>query len=255
MDKRILDLAILLAVAFVPSLIYLVWIRGAERHGREPYGRLLRIFIFGAVISVAISVVLEFLLMALVDQNINRVYEILGRNPNFSNLILACVIAPLVEELAKGWGVFRSRKFISEIEDGIIFGAAAGLGFAATENLLYESNAYFSDGAGAFVTIAIIRSLSSALLHASASSVFGLGIARSVMQGRSSLLYYFGAVTMHSVFNLAASFGSLYEKDLGPAAYLIGLIAAFVIAIVGISMVRSKIRVLDSQGGGGVRAR
>jgi len=250
LDQMILDLIILLSVAFVPSLIYLVWIRNAERYGREPYGRLLRIFAFGAVVSVAIAVVFEILLMVLVDQNINRVYEILGQDPNLGNLILACIVAPLVEELAKGLGVFRARRFMSEIEDGIIFGAAAGLGFAATENLLYESNTYFADGTGAFITIAVIRSLSSALLHASASSVFGLGIARSTLQRRTWLLYYLGAVTMHGVFNLAASFGSIYEKDLGAAAYLVGLAAAFIIAIVGISMVRSKIRTLDSQGRG-----
>ncbi len=245
MDQRILDLAILLTVAFVPSLIYLVWIRSAERYGREPYGRLLRIFVYGAVISVAIAVVIEALLMVLVDQNINRVYEILGQNPNLSNLILACVVAPLVEEMAKGLGVFRARRFMSEIEDGIVFGAAAGLGFAATENLLYESNTYFADGTGAFITIAVIRSLSSALLHASASSVFGLGIARGALQGKGWFLYYLGAVTMHGLFNLAASFGSIYEGDIGPSAYLIGLAAAFAIAIVGILMVRSKIRTLD----------
>lgn len=253
MDQRIVDLIILLTVAFVPSLVYLVWIRSAERYGREPYGRLLRIFVFGAAISVAIAVIFEFLLMVLVDQSINRVYEIFGQDPNLSNLILACIVAPLVEEMAKGLGVFRARRFMSEIEDGIVFGAAAGLGFAATENLLYESNTYFTDGAGAFITIAVIRSLSSALLHASASSVFGLGIARSALQGRSWFLYYLGAVTMHGIFNLAASFGSIYEKDIGPAAYLIGLAAAFAIAIVGISMVRSKIRSLDSQSGGQAR--
>jgi RsiW-degrading membrane proteinase PrsW (M82 family) len=247
LDQRILDVIILLSVAFVPSLIYLVWIRSAERYGREPYGRLLRIFAYGAVVSVAIAVIFEIILMVLIDNNINRVYEIFGQDPNISNLILACIVAPLVEEMAKGLGVFRARRFMSEIEDGIIFGAAAGLGFAATENLLYESNAYFADGAGAFITIAVIRSLSSALLHASASSVFGLGIARSTFQRRSWLLYYLGAVTMHGVFNLAASFGSIYEKDMGPAAYLVGLLAAFIIAIAGISMVRSKIRSLDGQ--------
>jgi RsiW-degrading membrane proteinase PrsW (M82 family) len=255
LDQRIFDLIILLAVAFIPSLIYLVWIRNAERYGREPYGRLLRIFIFGAVISVAIAVIFEFLLMALVNQNMNRVYEVFGNDPNLSNLIIACIVAPLVEEMAKGLGVFRSRRFMSEIEDGIVFGAAAGLGFAATENLLYESSTYFTDGTGAFITIAVIRSLSSALLHASASSVFGLGISRSALQGRSWFLYYMGAVTMHGVFNLAASFGSIYEKDIGPAAYLIGLAAAFVIAIIGIFMVRSKIRSLDDQGSGRVRRR
>jgi hypothetical protein len=52
---------------------------------------------------------------------------------------------------------------------------------------------------------------------------------------------------MHGIFNLAASFGSLSESKLGPSAYLIGLVAAFAIAVVGISVVRAKIRYLDRQ--------
>lgn len=241
----ILEVAILLLAAFVPSLIYLVWVRNTERFGREPYGRLLRIFLFGAVFSVIIAVVLEVVLMVLLQMNIARVYDILGEHPSLGAVILAVVIAPFVEELAKALGVFRSRRFISDIEDGIVFGAAVGLGFAATENLLYESEAYFSDGAEAFVMTTVVRSLSSALLHASASSVAGLGVARSYRSGKSWLPYYFGAVFMHGAFNLAASLGLLYEESLGPSAYLIGLVAAFVIAIVGFAGVRAKIRTLE----------
>jgi RsiW-degrading membrane proteinase PrsW (M82 family) len=230
----------------VPSLIYLVWIRNTERYGREPYGRLLRIFILGATLSIVGAVVLEMILMILLSMNVERVYEILGENQSLESLILAVVIAPLVEELTKGMSVLRYRRLISDIEDGIIFGAAAGLGFAATENLLYESTAYFTDGAEAFIATAVVRSLCSALLHASASSVFGLGIARSTKQRKSMFPYYVGAVVMHGLFNYFASFGALYEEDMGPQSYLIGLVAAFVIAIGGILVVRAKIRELDT---------
>lgn len=250
MDQLILDVVILLAAAFVPSLIYLVWIRNTERFGREPYGRLLKIFLYGAILSVVIAVVLEFLLMDLLRMNFERVTDLLGHHPSLESLILAVVIAPLVEELTKSMGVLRYRRFISDIEDGLVFGAAAGLGFAATENLLYESSAYFSDGAQAFIATAVIRSLSSALLHASTTSVVGLGIARSARQGRSWAPYYLAAVIMHGGFNLAASFGALYEADLGSSGYLIGLGAALFIAIAGIFYVRAKIRTLDARNGG-----
>jgi len=242
---QVLNLAILGLVAVVPSLIYLIWIRNTERFAREPYGRLLRVFAFGASISVVIAILAEFVLILLLNQNIERVYQVLGKNPNLTSVILACVIAPLVEEAAKGMGVFRVRRFMAEIEDGIIYGAAAGLGFAATENAIYEYNAYISDGVEAFIATAVIRSLSSALLHASASSVFGLGIARSALQGRGWFPYYLGAAFMHGIFNLFASFGVLLEKQLGTAASLIGLLAAFMIAIISINAVRAKIRRLD----------
>jgi len=100
-----------------------------------------------------------------------------------------------------------------------------------------------SGGTNAFIETAVVRSLSSALLHASASAVVGLGIARSFQQGRSWLPYYFGGVLMHGAFNLFASFGEIYSSQAGAA--IIGLMAAFVIAIGGISVVRRKIRTLD----------
>jgi protease PrsW len=242
---QLLDLLILLLAAFVPSVIYLVWIRNTERFNREPYRRLISVFAIGATVSVGLAIFAEYFLMRLLDQNIERVYQVLGNNPNLGSLILACVIAPLVEEFAKALGVFRVRRFITEIEDGIVYGAAAGLGFAATENLLYEGSALSTYGVNVFIASVVVRSLSSALLHASASSIFGLGIARSSLQGKGWMLYYLGAVLMHSIFNLFASFGELYQGQLGESANLIGLTAAFVLAISGISIARSKIRHLD----------
>ncbi len=162
---QLLDVVILLLVAFVPSLIYLVWIRNTERFSREPWGRLVKVFAFGATISVLVAIVAELLLMSLYTSNIERVYELFGKNPNLGTLVLACVIAPLVEEFAKAMGVFRVGKRMTEIEDGIVYGAAAGLGFAATENLLYEFDALVTGGATAFLATAIVRIFSSALMR------------------------------------------------------------------------------------------
>lgn len=227
-------------------MLYLVWIRNTERYSREPYKRLLIIFLYGAVFSVSIALLVEIVLMILLSANVERVYEVLGDDPSVPALMLACVIAPFVEEAAKGLGILRARRAITELENGIIYGAAVGLGFAATENLIYENSALLEGGAQAFIATAIIRSISSALLHASASSVLGLGIARKVMRIGGWLPYYLGAVAMHSVFNFAASFGVLYEDDIGQIAYSVGLVAAIAIAFLGISTMRSKIRELDT---------
>lgn len=244
MSFSLLDAIIIFVAAFTPSVLYLVWIRNTERFAPEPYSRLLRIFAFGAVISILIAIVAELIASGLFNANIERFYRIFGQNPNLSTLALALVIAPFIEELSKSLGVFGLRRRMSDIEDGIIYGAAAGLGFAATENLLYESNAFLAGGTGAFVATATIRSISSALLHASASAVVGLGIARSFRQGKSWLPYYFLAVLMHGTFNFFASLGDIYS-NLGAEATLIGLMAAITMAVVAINLIRSKIRVLD----------
>ncbi len=247
MDDDILFWSALILVAFAPSLLYLVWIRNTEKHSREPYGTLIKVFAYGAVLSVIMAVLFELILIALFDQNIERVYQFLGENPSVPTLVVACVIAPVVEELTKALGVLRVKRrgMLMEIENGIVYGAAAGLGFAATENLLYESTAYLADGVEAWAATAVLRSLSSALLHATASSLVGLGIARSALQGKSWMPYYIGAVVMHGGFNFAASFGVVYYDTLGDSAYLIGLVAAFTMVIIGVGVMRGKIRQLD----------
>ncbi len=242
---QVVDLVILVIAAFLPSLLYVVWIRNTERFVREPYSRILRVFIFGAVVSIAIAIIIETAALSAIQSSLERAYQVLSQNPNLITLILAVIIAPIVEEGAKALGVFTVRNRMRDIEDGLIYGAVAGLGFAATENLLYESSAFITGGAGAFLATALVRTFSSALLHTSASAVVGLGIARAVWQKRSWLPYYFAGVIMHGSFNLAASFGSLYESSLGVAAGLIGFMAAFLIAILGITAVRAKIRALD----------
>lgn len=248
MEQWVIDVLILLAVAFVPSVIYLVWIRNTERFSREPYGRLIWIFAYGAILSVGLAIILELLLMLLYSQNIERVYSYFGENPNLTTLVLVCIIAPFVEELTKSVGVFKARRAMTELENGIVYGAAAGLGFAATENLMYEGTALLESGAEAFIATAVVRSLSSALLHASASSVFGLGIAKSRLNGSSWVPFYLLAVLMHGAFNFFASFGEIFYDQLGDTAYLIGLSAAFMIAIGGILTMRAKIRTLDKHG-------
>ena len=248
MEQWVVDVLILIAVAFVPSVLYLVWIRNTERFSREPYGRLIKVFAYGAILSVGLAILLELVLMGLYSQNLERVYYYFGENPNLTTLVLACIIAPFVEELTKSVGVFRARRMMSELENGIVYGAAAGLGFAATENLLYEGTALLESGTEAFIATAVVRSLSSALLHASASSVFGLGIAKSTMNHSSWIPYYLLAVLMHGAFNFFASFGEIFYDQLGDTAYLIGLSAAFVIAIGGITAARAKIRALDRRG-------
>lgn len=251
MDESIVFWSVLILVAFVPSVLYMIWIRNTEKHSREPYGLLLKVFVYGAVLSVLFAVLLELILVSLFHQNIERVYQYLGDNPSIPLLVLACVIAPFVEELTKALAVLRvkKRRMLVELENGIVYGAAAGLGFAATENLLYESAAFLTDGVEAFVATAFLRSLSSALLHATASALVGLGIARSAFQGKSWLPYYLGAVALHGLFNFAASLGTVYYDTLGDSAYLIGLVAAFAIAIVGVSVMRGKIRQLDRRRG------
>jgi RsiW-degrading membrane proteinase PrsW (M82 family) len=239
----LIKIIILLSVAFIPPIVYLAWIRSAEKYGREPWWVLASVFIWGAVTAVAISFFLEILLFGLYGEYLKRSYEVLQEHKNLDTLVLVCIIAPFVEEGAKVLGVFAARHHIIEIEDGLVFGAAAGLGFSATENLLYEYVALASYGLVGYIIVAVIRSISSALLHGSSTAVSGYGIARKWLYHRAFLPFFIVAILMHSSFNFLASLSLLFEGTYIP---LYGLILAIVFGIAAIIVIHGKVEELDS---------
>jgi RsiW-degrading membrane proteinase PrsW (M82 family) len=243
-------LAIIVLAAFVPSLLLMLLVKNTERRGREPAGRTFLTFMAGATLSVGLAMLIEgFLIYIVFDMDVLSVSYLLGRYPALSTLILACVIAPFTEEFTKALGIARPAGRARELEDGIVYGAAVGLGFAAMENLLYETSAYLTGGIALFVGTVIVRTISSALLHASASSITGYGMTAKRFLGTSWLPYYLLAVLLHAAFNLFASLGSLLETtSIGEWGYLIGLAAAIAIGIGAFSWSRKKIRMIEKMG-------
>ena len=228
----------ILLVALLPSLYYLVRARNSERYGREPYGRLLGVFAFGAVSAVIISIILEMILVGNLDK-MERLYALADEN-----LLAAVVVAPIVEEGAKALGVVLVASYIQRAEDGLVYGVAAGLGFAATENLLYELSALETGGLIAFLALAFVRSISSTLLHASATGVTGLGLGKAKVAGRpymAALPYYLVAVLMHAGFNYLASLGTTHPELLGDATGLLGLLACIAFAGLAFRLARERL--------------
>jgi RsiW-degrading membrane proteinase PrsW (M82 family) len=228
----------ILLVALLPSLYYLVRARNSERYGREPYGRLLGVFAFGAVSAVIISIILEMILVGNLDK-MERLYALADEN-----LLAAVVVAPIVEEGAKALGVVLVASYIQRAEDGLVYGVAAGLGFAATENLLYELSALETGGLIAFLALAFVRSISSTLLHASATGVTGLGLGKAKVAGRpymAALPYYLVAVLMHAAFNYLASLGTTHPELLGDATGLLGLLACIAFAGLAFRLARERL--------------
>lgn len=246
-------LVILFLFAIVPPLLFVVWIRNTERWRREPWRSVFWLFVWGLVFAILIAVVLEGLAIRagdLFQQEYVALGRALQRNPSLGIILLAVVVAPVMEELAKGLGVYTVRRQILEPEDGLVYGAASGLGFAATENFFYGLVAYISapDIASALVSSLVvigIRSFSSALLHASAAGTFGFGIARHHLRWGSALPYYLMAVAMHGTFNFLASFGEIFRGAYGDWAEVFGLAAAVLFAIAAIGLIRGTIRHLD----------
>jgi RsiW-degrading membrane proteinase PrsW (M82 family) len=234
---------ILILVSFIPPLIYVIWIRRSERYEREPWGQIIKVFLWGAIVAVIVSVILSVLIVYVLEETIQRQYDFLRPESTLGVLLLFSVVAPMVEEFAKGMGVYTVRESITEAEDGMVYGGASGLGFAATENMLYGLATFLVLDFQASIALILVRSISSALLHASASAVMGYGVGRSLLFRKvSAVPYYLLAVFMHGVFNYLASFEIIYGD---PTAVLYGLSLAIVFAIVAFGLVRYGIRSKD----------
>jgi len=234
--------AILLIFAFLPPIIFLIWVRNTERYGREPWFAVVKVFVWGAVFAVVIAIFLSLALTWLFNR-FAPPYVILGSEQTLESLVVVLVIAPFVEEGAKAVGIYTTAYNINEVEDGIVYGAASGLGFSATENLFYGIAALVTLGPAGSITLIVVRSISSTLLHASATSTTGLGVGKSLVSGGKNRVapYYLIAVAMHASFNFFASFGELYKSSFGDNGYLFGFVLAWIFAITAFSVIRWKI--------------
>lgn len=219
MDER--NLILLLAgLSFVPPLLYMVWVRNGERHQREPLAPLLGLFIYGGTLGVALALFLNLL------------------SAGESIVWTAVIVAPFVEELSKGLGLGFVRGRIRELEDGIVYGAALGLGFAATENFLYGLSSYGDDGATGAITVVVARVFSSMLLHAGSSALLGFGYSQAILRRGSSwqvLPYYLVAVALHGLYNFLV----LGQTWIGFAA---GIAMVATVAV----LLRQRLKALDA---------
>ncbi|MES2153978.1 MAG: PrsW family intramembrane metalloprotease [bacterium] len=187
-------LVVLAILSFLPAVAYALWLRNQERFEREPVRAVLGALFYGSTAGVAVAAVLESLV------HFDGV-----RDASTLAILAFVVVSPPIEEFAKALGLPLVRRQMDELEDGIVYGTAIGLGFAATETVVYANAALSGSGAGlAFETIAI-RTVSSLLLHAAAAAVVGFGYGYCRLTGRSMLHlvpYFVVAVGLHAGFNL-----------------------------------------------------
>jgi len=229
-----LEYILLFTMAFLPPIIYAIWIRNTEKYNREKWRPIFLCFIWGATISIIAAIVLEIILHLSIETSVN--------DENLFGLITVVIIAPFAEELTKPLALrLKSvKKELDELEDGLIYGAVAGLGFSATENLIYGWS-FLSEGILFFLILISLRSFGGCLLHASATAWTGYGYGKTIMKHTSLIRiipYFILAVFVHAFYN------SLLSFDVYGA--LVGLIAAFSFTLLSIKIIRNKIKSLDN---------
>ena len=247
------DLVLLVVVALVPALAYLTWVRQSERFRAEGWSTLLSAFGYGALFATFAAAFLELAVLALGSSIAQRVpgpeFVFLQNGSAASVFFLVLVVAPFIEEALKAGGVYSVRGALRQVADGPVVGAASGLGFGFFETFLYGVGAFVVGGLAAGLTLVLVRSVSSVLLHGSSTGMFGYGFARARFgfPGAGSGSYYLLAVVMHASFNALDSIGVILAVVgvggvAADAASFVGLLVAIAFAIGAIEHVRTVVQ-------------
>lgn len=218
----------LLAVA--PPLLFLEILRRTENFQRERITQMLPAFVVGGTLGVLLGIVLSVLF----ETSLFLLQPALAATGAFFGVVF---VAPLAEELAKALGLGSQKQKLIEPEDGVLYGAAIGLGFAATENILYGFQALTAEGQSAAIATLLVRAISSTLLHAVASAFVGYAYGVACMHRETPLRVipsYLFAVLLHGAFNALVVTNT----------YLGFLVAAFIVWFLA-SYLRRQVAEMD----------
>ncbi|MFQ4139269.1 PrsW family intramembrane metalloprotease [Nodosilinea sp. PGN35] len=214
-DPNLLATAVGIVALGLAPLAFLLWFfYTRDKLNPEPRGLVLRIFGLGILAFVPVFLVRQFVPL-----------------PAW---LMAVVVVPVLAELAKFWvvkaGIYNHPEF-DEPVDGIIFAAAAGLGFATLEVIGSMLYAYFAvarlgvPGSAwaaawpAVLSMFALRGLLAGPGHALWSSLWGycLGVAKFSAADRGGLVRngLMAAMLSHAAFNALALESSWWLNRVG----------------------------------------
>ena len=185
--------AIILAAAIMPALLLwlYIWFRDSRP---EPLRLLLKSILLGVIICLPVS---------LTEQVAQGMVEALvGTGTLLGSTLEAFLVAALTEEAFKLlalWIVLRRNPYFDEHFDGIVYAVSVGLGFAATENVLYLFSYYYSvhhftdHSAWTAICILLVPVLAHGIYDALALS----GQVSPVLGGLAFLVLIYFCVRMH----------------------------------------------------------
>jgi RsiW-degrading membrane proteinase PrsW (M82 family) len=224
---------VLASVAMVVVVLAFLWL---DRWEPEPSRLLVLAFVWGASVSVVVSVALEMIFASVVPS------EAAG----------TAIGAPLVEEALKGaflllmmTGVRRNE--LNSLTDCLVYAGMTAIGFAWVENIMYIAG---GETVGQSLLLAGLRLVMGPFAHPLFTFFTGIGV-YFALQRRNVfakvgciLLGYLGAVVMHALWNGSAVLG--IETYL--LVYVVWMVPVFGLAIwLSLASRRREQRVVDAK--------
>lgn len=157
-----------LALALVPALIWLIFFYQQDRLEPEPKGYVLAVFILGALLAQAVGIPL-----------LEDVFQVRRWLPIglWANVLGSILVVGFTHEFLKyaavRYSIYPSIEFDERV-DGVIYGTAAGLGYATMLNVHYV----VASG-GVNLQVGVIRVAVTALAQASFAGLTGYFLGRA----------------------------------------------------------------------------
>lgn len=222
-------------LALVPLVGVLFVLRMIDRWEPEPKGLVVIALGWGAIVSVAIALGVDLLILLTVGRSSTAIADALQ----------TVVQAPIVEEVAKGLGVLilfvAARRWVDGPVDGIVYGGLIGAGFAFTENIQYFAQAWIEGGPQLASATFFVRGILSPFAHVMFTAVTGFALGLAARRGLSFgaalgpwLAGLAGAIVLHGLWNGSALFGDFF------ALYTALQIPLFLVFVGGILMLRRE---------------
>ena len=192
--------------AFLPAAVYAPLIKALDRNDQIPWSNFLACMLWGGTAGCGLSLVLNSL-------GSHTLASFFSTSEAWN--LTAVVIAPVVEEVCKGLAVLVLFWILHDefdnVLEGLVLGAASGLGFALVENTIYNVR-FLAEGESAFLVLGTYRTLVNALIgHPiyTAMTGAGLGLLRELPRRQLRRYAYPAAglataIAMHVVWNAAA---------------------------------------------------
>ncbi|WP_211880196.1 PrsW family intramembrane metalloprotease [Pseudarthrobacter albicanus] len=232
-------------IGFVASLLplgaVLLAVRVIDRWEPEPKRLLLFAFVWGALVSISVTLLIE-------------PYFSLAAGPASGldyRTFAATVQAPVVEEFAKSLGLlllllFARRHFDGPV-DGVVFAFTIAGGFAFTENILYFGRAIAesSDPGTDLAVVLFLRGVMSPFAHAIFTGTTGLIMGFAARRWHTGLSVAAFAVGLIPAMLLHSGWNSMGQDFL--AQYILVQVPIFLLAVVVIVLLRVAERRLTRQ--------